>query len=563
MWEPRNKQQLIQDHQNRVSLKTLVQTYGGTNDKIRGFLQREGQWVPYKVGRTNLPEQEVIELYQNDVPVDVIADKFFVSVSPVIKILEDHKVRKPVWAKDIPYNVYMQLDNKEHFARIFEKLVSKRRVAEHFGVGLDMITSLMKRYQIAPLSSGMVRSIRNRKQRAQIPLTKKAFIEEHFSHNKSLQDIATEMGISTGFLRQHVNRWDIKCRDTRISLEFRKFKQQSISQIQKLVSDTPITVLYKKYNVSYQLFREFLDDVGISVPQRFISTGEKAVGDFLKSHGIVIECNNRHLIHPYEIDIYVPSHRVAVEYCGLYWHSELNGKDRNYHLTKHNRCEQKGIRLITIFEDEYIDKSDLVHSKLLSILGLSTNLEKINARDCEIREITSSEKRDFLKANHIQGDDKSTIKLGLLHNNSLVAVMTFAKPSRVRTSIHTQNIKGLWELNRFAVDTTKNVRGAAGKLLSHFVRNYEWKTVYSYADKRWSNGNLYRLLGFEKVSDTPPNYWYVPRGYYKRIYRYQFTKYKLVEEGFDKDKSESQIMKERGYTKIWDCGHHKYEIYNV
>ena len=202
-------------------------------------------------------------------------------------------------------------------------------------------------------------------------------------------------------------------------------------------------------------------------------------------------------------------------------------------------------------------------TKVKQLIKCNGQLTKINARDCTVVEITPKQKQEFLSANHVQGNDKSAIKLGLMHGDDIVAVMTFAKPSRSRASITMTTTPGLWELNRFATDITKSVRGGAGKLLKHFQRNYEWSTIYSYADKRWSVGNLYFTLGFEHTHDSPPNYWYVPKGYYKREYRYNYTKYSLVEKGFDPNKTEKQIMEERGYSRIWDCGAMKFELHNA
>ena len=63
---------------------------------------------------------------------------------------------------------------------------------------------------------------------------------------------------------------------------------------------------------------------------------EKEIINFIKSiyDGEIIE-NNRHIISPMELDIYIPQKNLAIEFNGLYWHSELF-RDKNYHFDKIN-----------------------------------------------------------------------------------------------------------------------------------------------------------------------------------------------------------------------------------
>jgi hypothetical protein len=561
IWKPANEKQLVEDHQNRIPLKRLVEIHGGNNEKIRTFLQRNGVWVPYKVGKTTLPEQDIIELYKSDVPIADIAKKYHVSEGPIVGVLNKHGIRKPLWLKHLPYRKMEQLLDAQYFSEIVREEVGLHPIMDRLEIGETLVKKLCEYHDISLSSnSGLVRSLRLRRKRNSVPLTKENFNVLHFKENKSLQDISSLMGVSPNYLRWKIREWGISSRDTRLSLKFRSFLALDNSEIQRLVDKTPITQLFKEYEVSFERFRRELASRNIKIPTRFVSLGEKSIGDLLEQSSVV-ERNNRKIIYPYEIDMFLPEHNVAIEYCGLYWHSELNGRGKNYHIKKLEMCNKKGIRLITIFEDEYINNAELVESKILSILNIQ-KLPKIHARKCYVKEISTVDKRNFLNKHHLQGNDISSIKLGLFYRDDLVAVMTFAKPSRSRTSATNVKTKGLWELNRYAADTTKIVVGGAGKLLSHFKRNYDWTEIYSYADKRWSEGDLYYTLGFEKSSDTPPNYWYVPRGYYKREYRYNYTKYKLIEQGFDANKSESVIMKERGFTRVWDCGHHKFSIKN-
>ena len=536
MWTPTNKQQLIQDHLDRLPLKQLQHKHGGTVDKIRAFLQREDKWYPYKQGKVNLPENNIINLYKQDwLPID-IAKKYGVSTSPIVKILDKHNVRKPLWAKDISYSKYIRLNNRYYVQTIYDMFLSQREICEYLQIGQSMFHALAKRYNISTYNSAEVRSKQNQ-QNSAVSLSKQNFIDLYVNQRKSLSEVSTLFGISNGYLRKLItNKWNcdelIRSADnTRLSTEWLSIRDDKeyleyLINVKKLTYDD----ISKKYNCCVDTLAKTFKKHEISILPKFVSTGEREISESLKENGITIIQNDRKTIYPYELDILVPDYNIAIEYCGLYWHSELNNRGKDYHVTKTERCKQKGIKLITIFEDEYLKNKDFIISKILYNFNVS-KCNNINARQCVVKEISSNDKNIFLNAFHIQGGDKSQIKLGLFYKECLVSVMTFAKPSLVRSSKHIRSSENVWELNRFATNTNYNVRGAAGKLLSYFKKNYTWSKIYSYADRRWSTGELY-------------------------------TKFKLVEQGFDKNKSEKQIMEERGYTRIWDCGHYKFEIKN-
>ena len=151
----------------------------------------------------------------------------------------------------------------------------------------------------------------------------------------------------------------------------------------------------------------------------------------------------------------------------------------------------------------------------------------------------------------------SSVKLGAYYNNLLVAVMTFGKK---RKSLGYKNKnKNEYELIRFA--TNQRIVGIAGKLLKRFIKNYNPYKIITYADKRYSVGNLYEVLGFNKIKDTKPNYWYFELGNDVRWHRYGFAKHTLSKKlkSYDATLSEWDNMKNNRYDRIWDCGHTKYE----
>lgn len=284
-----------------------------------------------------------------------------------------------------------------------------------------------------------------------------------------------------------------------------------------------------------------------------VSYPETEISNFIKSFNINIIENDRKILNGLELDIYIPSHKIAIEYNGLYWHSELY-KDDDYHLNKTIECEKKGIQLIHIFEDEWLNKKEIVKSRLTNILGLTPN--KIYGRKTLIKEVSSKESKEFLINNHIQGNVNSKVKLGLYYNNELVSLMTFGK-GRIIMGGNSND----YELLRFCNKLDTNVIGGADKLLKKFIKMHQPKQIISYADRRWSQGNLYEKLGFEYVHNSKPNYFYINKN--KREYRFKYRKDVLVKEGFDSNKTEKQIMLDRNIYRIYDCGTITYKLKDI
>jgi len=265
----------------------------------------------------------------------------------------------------------------------------------------------------------------------------------------------------------------------------------------------------------------------------------------------------RGLIKKCEVDIFLPQLKLAIEYNGLYWHSEKCGRLKDYHIDKTQKCKEKDIRLIHIFSDEWLNKKEIVKSKLSSILGI--NNEKIFARKCQIFHITPKEKNEFLNKYHIQGEDRSKIKLGIFYQKELVGVMTFSNP-RLCLGAKAKN-QDVYELSRFS--TSLQIIGGASKMLSYFKKEYSPKEIYSYSDNRWTDpeDNMYLKIGFTHNRTSTPGYSYT-KDYLIRHHRYNFNKFKLKNMGCDvKNYTEKEIMEGLGYTRVWDCGSTKYSIF--
>jgi len=278
------------------------------------------------------------------------------------------------------------------------------------------------------------------------------------------------------------------------------------------------------------------------------SIKEKILLEYIKS------IYSREIISGYrdglEIDIFLPKIKIGIEFNGLYWHSN-KFKENNYHINKLEYFKGKDIDIKFIYEDDFDNKLDIIKSQINNWLGLSKI--KIYARKTVIKQILNTEEyRDFLNKNHIQGFVPSKLIYGLYYNNDLVSLMCFdKKEGRLNMP------DGEWNLNRFCNLLNHQVVGGASKLLNHFIKENYPSRIISYADKDWSNGNLYFSLGFNLVSESKPDYKYIVDNVRKS--KQNFTKSKLAKLGHDISLTESQIMENLGINKIYDCGKMKFE----
>lgn len=271
--------------------------------------------------------------------------------------------------------------------------------------------------------------------------------------------------------------------------------------------------------------------------------------------GTVVEEQNRTVLHGKEIDVYVPSLKVGFEMNGLVWHSEKFENDKNYHLGKTLMSAENGVKLIQVFEDEWLLKKDVCKGRIRSILGKSNS--RVYARSCEVKELDQTTAKKFITEYHLQGWTPAKHRYGLYNGDELVAVMTFGKP---RKNLGMKSEEGTFELIRFCTKSGISVVGGAGKLLNYFVTGVNPRKIVTFADRRWSNGNLYEKLRFIRVGETDPSYFYVVGK--KRVNRFTMRKDVLVSKyGCPPDMTEKQFCELNGWYRIYDCGTIKYVWY--
>lgn len=304
-----------------------------------------------------------------------------------------------------------------------------------------------------------------------------------------------------------------------------------------------IIIECKKHGEFSQYYDSLSNLNGSTCPKCSItstSIGEQEVFTFIQQYFPLSESRNKSILNGKELDIYIPEKNIAIEYNGLYSHSEKRGRDNQYHLSKTKSCKEKGIILIHLFEDEWIERKEIVKTLLLNKLGVQQGI-KYSARNLEIKETKFKEAENFLNKYHIQkGNIFPTTSLGLYFKEELVAVMCFIKN------------KNEVILSRYC--TSGLIRGGFTKLLKYYINNYNCSVIRSFSDNRYSEGDVYMLSGFTLEKELPPDYFWCKQQ--KREHKFNFRHKHLKNrlKIYDENLSESENCLNNGFFKVWDCG---------
>lgn len=315
---------------------------------------------------------------------------------------------------------------------------------------------------------------------------------------------------------------------------------------------TPMRMYCREHGEFWQIPRNHLTlDAGCPTCASSVSKGEAAVRDWLLSLGETVVVRSREVLAPQEVDIYLPTRKLAIEYCGLYWHGE-GYKDKGYHKQKYELAKSKGITLVQVFEDEWISKPEIVKSMLQHKLGAS---QKEYARLLEVVALSWAEARDFFEANHIGGAGSPTSTcFALVRDGDILQAISWGRG----------RFDGgdSYEMYRFASKSGMSVVGGLSRLLKKSLQELGPGTYSTYADLRWGQGLGYSQVGFQYRGDTSEGYFWVKQN--KRFSRVSMQKHKLAGKlkNYDPNLSESDNCRANGYWKIYDCGHAKWELIN-
>lgn len=289
---------------------------------------------------------------------------------------------------------------------------------------------------------------------------------------------------------------------------------------------------------------------GLSVfPKKYGASQEEVRNLFASWLGTSVIVSNKPLMCGQHIDIYVPEKKFGLEFNGLRWHHERSPepRDRLYHLQKLDAAASEGIRLVHLFEDEWRDHRSAVDGVLKSILGI--HVVKVGARECTVTELDSSSARTFFLTHHLQGPSATTLQAwGLFHQGQLLGAVSIGRH-------HRQVAENILVLDRLCFANGVQVMGGASKLLApllRYARGFGAKRIISWSDRRWSQGGVYKALGFTCERTYGPDYTYVAIDNPK--VRISKQSKKELESKHPPEMSVADWMANQGWARLWDCG---------
>ena len=376
-------------------------------------------------------------------------------------------------------------------------------------------------------------------------------LQDYYANN-SLQETYRYFSIGQEKLYEWLSYYNIPSRNLSEGTTLGKNKQHiSIQYSKEKVEEVyskhhHIGLAAQELEISYSHMKTLMQRHNIAAILPWRSKGENDLYVSIQnlSNLIVWNSNDKKLISPYEIDIVSHERKLAIEYCGTYWHSEHYGsKQKTYHKNKFDLCNKIGYELITVFESDDVSK---VISLIKTKLGLT---KKVFARKCHVKVIDSKIATSFHKKHHLHSSVGASLHYGLYHKEDLLMVLSMGKP---RFSKQYE-----WECVRMTSHSDYNVVGGASKLFKMFFRENNVKSCVTFSDLRYGKGKVYAHCGFTFVGYTQPNYWYFHKNNPKELYsRVKFQKHKLktLFQTFDNNKTEYENMLDNKYDRIWDCG---------
>lgn len=429
-------------------------------------------------------------------------------------------------------------------------------LATEFSTSNTTVRKWLISYDIERKSHQQASAEANNRHRASAMPTKDELVERYL--NSTIKELEAYYSVSQRTIYQWLEQHHINLRTPSEACKTGKEKQYADIQFTKEFLEErydktkAISHLADQLGVSRGHISSLFDKHGIQrvdVEPPYRSNAETQLYDYLVSQFPDDDwsSNNKKIIAPYELDIVNHDKKIAVEYCGLYWHSETGGgKHRKYHRMKYLACVAAGYKLITVFESDDMEK---VRSLLLKLLGKTT---RVFARKTVVKSIDSKMARGFHDRHHMHSSVGASENYGLFYQGELVMVGSFGKN---RFSKNHQ-----YECTRLTTNGHITVVGGVSKIFKKFIRDIDPESVITFADLRFGDGRCYLNCGFVKEADSDPNYRYFKRNTQELFSRVKFQKHKLEAQldVFDIGKTEYENMVANNWDRIWDCGNAKY-----
>jgi len=257
-----------------------------------------------------------------------------------------------------------------------------------------------------------------------------------------------------------------------------------------------------------------------------VSKAEQELYDFIVSLGVVAHQSQRGLLSKrQEVDIYIPSQKLAIEYNGVYWHSEATGKDSHYHYDKYKSALSKGIELIQIWEDDWNARKQTIKRELARKLNRMDEYQTLYsdsivqpAGSVSAHDIPSTRAQSFMLHHNIAGFVEAQQYLGLLDEaDKLLGLIAY--------DIDDSTVTIIAHANGDTVDASFT------QLLATLQEQHPAHEINIIASNDFNQSQTLADLGFKKESEIDPGFSYVVRG-----------------------KRRLQVEDPTKFPRIWDAG---------
>lgn len=527
--------------------------------------------------KINITKDELYELYVlKNMSLKELSNKFGISESTVQRKLTENGIKKgkKLWLEKVKENNLKKygVENISQLKEIKEK--KKQKALDKYGVeNISQAKEIKNKKQEKALQKyGVDCVLKSQEVKEKI---RKTCLEKYGTENISKVEEINEKKKSTNLQRYgkeypgQVKEIKEKMRQTNIqkygvpyasmnenvkkkirNTNKIKYGKESALQCEEVKEKIKKTCL-EKYGVFYNCMREECRKNSKGA----ISKINKNISNLLEKNNIKNELEFN--IKKFSYDIKILNSRILIEINPTYTHNSTNSNwfgsfnkpalEKDYHYNKTLYAKNNGYRCINIFDWDNVEK----------IINLLKNKESIQARLCNIKEISLQETSDFLNKYHLQNNCKGQdIRLGLYYKDKLIQIMTFGVPR------YNKNYQ--YELLRLCTISDCAIIGGTEKLFKYFIKKYNPKSIISYCDNSKFSGNVYKKLGFELLDyGKPSKHWYNMKT------KKHITDNLLRQRGFDqlfntnygKGTSNEQLMLENGFVEVYDCGQSTY-IYN-
>jgi transposase len=424
-------------------------------------------------------------------------------------------------------------------------------LSKHYSTSNPTVRSWLVKYGIERKTHKQASTEANNRHRKTVKPSVNTLIEL-YSDNSQFE-LAKLFEVTQSTVNEWLEEYNIKNTHSEMCIKGKNKQHSEIRYTKKEVENAydrtkPLLYTAKKLNISTSYLKTLFKKYNIEAEKPWRSNAEINLYEYLTKEypHLKFDHSNKDLIYPYELDIVCHDSKIAIEYCGLYWHSEVSGKkEKFYHKRKYDMCKSLGYKLITIFESDNLDKIKFLFKTIFK------NKKRIYARNTIVKEITSSEASSFNNSHHLHDSVGGKYHFGLFYDDLLVMCVSFSKTRF--------NKKYEYECARMTSHSDYSVVGGASKMFSYFVKEKQPKSIITYADLRFGDGNVYTHCNFERLKDSDPNYWYHNRNgiLYSRV-KFQKHKLKSQLDVFYPEFTEFENMKMNGWDRIWDCGNAVY-----